>query len=475
MNFRQLLDASALEQAALIRAGDVSSVELAELYLARIAEHDSLLHAYIDVRPEQTLHEARLADRRFPTRAVPPFWGVPIAIKDLNLAAGFFMRMGSRSFSNLFAPRDDRTVARLRAAGFVVLGKTTVPEFGSIPVTEPALHPPTRNPWDLEVTPGGSSGGAAAAVAARLAPIAQGSDGGGSIRIPSALCGLVGIKPSRGRVANMHGFADENILYTDGPIARDLDDACALLDVMAGVTVGTPHWAPPPEASFLALSRREPRPLRVGVCLRSPLATTRADVAASVMRVARVLESRGHHLEERSFPEIDPQDFLLLWRDGMAKLRPPDWNRVEAINSFLLRDGGPIGPRELEHARSRLRAQVEATFRGLDILVTPVVPEGPLPVGAWSHFTPQKMLEEATRVAAFVAGFNVSGQPAVSLPIGRSDRGHPIGVQLVGAEFGEATLLAVAHQVLDALPIDRRWPAGFDPRLAAAAELSDRA
>ena len=467
MKPHSLLDASALEQAALLRRGELTSVELAELYLARIAEHDPRLRAFVDVRPEQTLREARLADRRFPSRDAPPFWGVPIAVKDLNLAAGFHARMGSRSFSNLFAPSDDITVARLRAAGFIVLGKTSVPEFGSLPVTEPALHAPTRNPWDLEVTPGGSSGGAAAAVAARLAPIAQGSDGGGSIRIPSALCGLVGIKPSRGRVANLHGFADEDILYTDGPIARDLDDACALLDVLAGVTVGTPHWAPPPANTFLALSQQPPGKLRIGVCTTSPLASTRDDVAATVSRVARALEDRGHLLEERSFPDIDPADFMLLWRDTISKIRPPDWARVEDVNTFLLREGGPLEPREVFAARQRLRAQVAATFRGLDLLVTPVVPEGPISIGAWAGFSPQAILHDARRMAAFTAGFNVSGQPAVSLPIGTSDAGHPIGVQLVGADFGEAQLLAVARQVLETLPISPAWPVGFDPRRGA--------
>lgn len=473
MTNTSLLDASALEQAALIRRGDISCVELAELYLARIDELNSLIHAFIDVRPEQTLHEARLADRRFPTHDVPPFWGVPIAVKDLNLAAGFFARMGSRSFSNLFVPHDDHTVARLREAGFIVLGKTAVPEFGSIPITEPELHAPTRNPWDLAVTPGGSSGGAAAAVAARLAPLAQGSDGGGSIRIPSALCGLVGIKPSRGRVGNLHGFPDTDILYTDGPIARDLDDACALLDVMAGMTVDTPHWAPPPPESFLALSRRDPGMLRVGVCASTPHAATHSEISAAVQRVARTLEERGHLVEERVFPAVTKDDFMLLWRHTMSFIRPPDRSQIEAVNSYLL-GGAPLHPAEVAGARQRLRAQVDAIFHGLDILITPVVPEGPLPIGAWAGLAPEKIFEEATRIAPFVAGFNVSGQPAVSLPIGFSTRGHPIGVQLVGREFGEGTLLAIARQVLDALPVDRVWPPGFDPRKSATSALSDR-
>jgi amidase len=195
MRDAEILRKSAIEQGGLIRSRALSSEELTEIYLNRIAELDPGLNAFVQVLGDEALRAARKADRDKP----PPgarFHGVPIGIKDLNAVRGSFMRMGSVAFSRFLSPADDLVVARLRRAGFIILGKTSTPELGALPVTEPDTHPPTRNPWDRNVTPGGSSGGSAAAVAADMLPIAQGSDGGGSIRIPAALCGLVGYKPT---------------------------------------------------------------------------------------------------------------------------------------------------------------------------------------------------------------------------------------------------------------------------------------
>src|SRR6185436_10166241 len=217
----EILRKSAVEQGALVRSKALSSVELTQIYLRRIETIDPQLNAFVQVLADEALRAARKADREKP----PPgarFHGVPIGIMDLNAVRGAFLRMGSRAFSRLISPGDDLVVARLRRAGFVILGKTATPELGALPVTEPDTHPPTRNPWDRNVTPGGSSGGSAAAVAADLVPIAQGSDGGGSIRIPASLCGLVGYKPTQGLVENPFGMTDPHIIWTCGPITRSV-------------------------------------------------------------------------------------------------------------------------------------------------------------------------------------------------------------------------------------------------------------
>src|SRR6185503_16448337 len=248
----------ALEQSALIAAGSISSEELVRAYLDRIEKVDPSVSAWTHVMRRSARADARRKDAAIRKRRggkLPPFYGVPVAIKDLNFARGSFTRMGSRAYRWFYSPFDDKVVAQLRRGGFVLLGKVATSELGALPVTEPDIHLPTRNPWRLDITPGGSSGGSAAAVAAHMAPIALGSDGAGSIRIPSSFCHLYGIKPSRGRVPDPYGRPDQHMLSTCGPIARTVDDAAAMLDVMAGVSIGQPHWAPRPEMPFAELAR----------------------------------------------------------------------------------------------------------------------------------------------------------------------------------------------------------------------------
>ena len=236
----------ATEQARLVREGHVSSVELAELYLERIARIDPELNSFVTVRGEEALDDARAADA---ARDAAPFRGVPIAIKDLTATAGIRTTYSSRAFADNIPDFDTAVVRRLREAGFVILGKTNTPEFGTVAFTESELNGATRNPWNPERTPGGSSGGAAAALAAGLVPLAHGTDGGGSIRIPASCCGVFGLKPSRGRVSTAP-FSSLEGLSTSGPITRSVADAAALLDVLAGYEPGDPWWAPPPERPF---------------------------------------------------------------------------------------------------------------------------------------------------------------------------------------------------------------------------------
>jgi amidase len=238
----------ATEQARLVRKRDVSSVELVQLYLDRIERLDPELNSFVTIRSDEALADARAADA---SAAEAPFHGVPIAIKDLTATAGIRTTYSCRAFADNVPDFDTAVVRRIREAGFVIVGKTNTPEFGTVAFTESELNGATHNPWNPALTPGGSSGGAAAAVAAGLVPLAHGTDGGGSIRIPASCCGLFGLKPSRGRISSAP-FSSLEGLSTAGPITRSVADAAALLDVLAGYEPGDPWWAPPPERPFAA-------------------------------------------------------------------------------------------------------------------------------------------------------------------------------------------------------------------------------
>ncbi|WP_375341444.1 amidase [Lyngbya sp. CCY1209] len=297
MNPNDLAFAPALAQAQLIRKGEISPVELVELYLDRIEQFNPQLGCYFTVTAETAIARAHTCAEALakPGAEVPPFWGVPISIKDLNPVAGVPCSYGSQVLKDRVAAFDDGVVARIREAGFIILGKTATPELGSLPYTEPEGFPPARNPWNPDYTPGGSSGGAAAAVAAGLCAIAQGSDGGGSIRGPAFCCGVVGIKPSRGRVSHAPVGDYQNGISTNGPIARTVADAAALLDMMSGYITGDPYWLPDPEASFLSAAGRPPDRLRIAVSTEIPPVGTASEACQeAVTQTAGHLEDLGH-------------------------------------------------------------------------------------------------------------------------------------------------------------------------------------
>ena len=450
----EILDWSALEQARRIRDGDITSEELTDLYLERIADENPRINAFVQVLDERARHAARRADR---ARRVdrPPFLGVPIGVKDLNTVRGSFTRFGSRAFERLFTPFDDATAAQLRRAGFIILGKTATSELGALPVTEPDIHPPTRNPWDLAVTPGGSSGGAGAAVAAGLIPIGQGSDAGGSIRIPASLCHLVGLKPSRGRVENPFQLDDDAIIWTCGPIARDVDDCAALLDVMAGITVGKPHWAPPPDRPFLELAQRAPKNLRIRFAIHPPRSSgvhTDSEIEAAVREVARVLASLGHRVEEASFIDAPLDEFLPIWQKQAADVPVPDWSLTQPVTRWLGEAGKRVTAELAADLTAKLSARVLSWFGDVDVWITPTVAVAPPAIGAWASLSPPEAFARAIQMGLFTAPFNASGQPAVSVPAGLSRRGHPIGAQLVGRACADATVLALAKELERAMP-----------------------
>jgi amidase len=462
-----LLEASAVEQARLVRERTVSCRELAEAYLRRIEALDPTLSAFVEVTADAARAQARSYDRLGRSAPRPAFFGVPIGVKDLNLLRGARTRFGTRALPALLAPVDDAVVALLRRAGFVFLGKTTTSELGAMPVTEPDIHPPTRNPWHTGRSAGGSSGGAAAAVAAGLLPIAQASDGAGSVRIPASFNHLYGFKPSRGRVPEPFHQDDARVLYTMGPLARTVEDAAALLDVLAGLEAGAPHWAPAPPRRFVERMRRPPPRLRVRFTARHPLCEVDADERAAVLRAAAALESLGHHVEEGDMIAGSVDDFLALWPEIIRLFPIRDWSLTQPVTSWLAGLGRGTPPERLRALHADFERHVLAWFEGADIWLTPTVPVPPPEVGAFGGLEPAESFARASILGFFTAPFNVSGQPAASLPAGVSGAGLPVGVQLVGKPLADATLLALSRQLEEAMPWAHRrpplWPARPTP------------
>ena len=306
----------ATEQARLVRAREVSSGELVQLYLERIERIDPELNAFVTVCAEEALASARVADE---SAAQSPFHGVPVAVKDLTATAGIRTTYSCRGFAENVPDFDTAVVRRIRDAGFVLLGKTNTPEFGTVAFTESELNGATHNPWNAALTPGGSSGGAAAALAAGLVPLAHGSDGGGSIRIPASCCGVFGLKPSRGRVSSAP-FSSLEGLSTSGPLTRSVADAAAFLDVLAGYEPGDPWWAPPPGRPFADEIGESPGRLRVAVTTSPPIdASVHPECVAATRSAATLLEELEHDVEDAA-PSWDIpgliDDFITVWQIG---------------------------------------------------------------------------------------------------------------------------------------------------------------
>ncbi|MDP9866114.1 MULTISPECIES: amidase [Streptosporangium] len=452
-------DLTALEQAAAVRSGEISPVEIAEHYLDRIARLDPEVGAYVTVTREMALEQAGKAEARvLAGEELPPLLGVPIPIKDLNLVKDVPIHFGSATYEDFVAPVDDSVVERLRDAGTVMLGKTATPEFGLPCYTETSLSPPTRTPWDLSRSAGGSSGGAAAAVAAGLAPAAQGSDGAGSIRIPASVCGLYGIKPTRGRISSAPIIPDLAGLSTNGPITRTVADAAALLDVMTHDNPGDLYYAPPPElGTFTAYVGRDPGRLRIARYAEPlvPGAEVDPEVLAAYEHASAELAALGHEVVDIAppfTPDLVPQ-FVTLWY-AFACMHPVDLGKQERLRPLTawLRGRGFATPApDFLQAQSALQL---ATRFGLmvtdqyDAVLTPTVTQPPRPVGWFEDVAePEETFERMKRFAAFPAIYNVSGQPAVNLPLHWTPDGLPVGVMLAGRFGDEGTLISLSAQV----------------------------
>jgi amidase len=472
----RLHDLTALEQAAAVRAGEVSPTELVEHSLARIEALDGGLGAFLTVTPEQALAAARSAETRLAEGGdLPPLLGVPTAIKDLNNTAGIRTTFGSRAMADFVPADDDAVVTKLAAAGTISLGKTNTPEFGFPCYTDNDLVGPARCPWDTTRLAGGSSGGAAVAVAAGFVPFAQGSDGGGSIRIPAGINGLFGIKPTRGRISNAPYGADVTGLGINGPLARTVRDAAAMLDAMAGPVLGDPAWAPPlpPGETFLGSADRVPGRLRIGRFLQSAMPDVQLDpeVTAAFEDASALLTGLGHHVEDVPAGLLGPDvlaSFERVWAlSGTTLPVPPERvGELRPLTRELRARGLAMSAQDAMESMIALRLFsrrfLEATA-GFDVLVAPICTMTPRPLGWFdADGDGAEDFERNKRYAAFTALFNVTGQPAVSVPLYWTAGGLPIGTMLVGRPADEATLLALSAQVEAARPWAHRHPAVWE-------------
>jgi len=461
-----LHDLSALEQAAAIRAGELTAVELTEHYLRR---SEQVPGAFVTLTPDVAMEQARAADAAVAAgTAEGELFGVVCPVKDLNFMVGANARMGSAVF-DLPSYEDDYVVKAMRDAGLVFTGKTTTPEFGLPCYTErePQVSAPARCVWDPERTAGGSSGGAAVAVASGLAPIAHGSDGGGSIRIPASASttSCAGSRPTDSPVPTIRDPIGD--LVTSGPLARTVADAAALLDVMSVEFPGDPFHSPRGQ-HFLAAAHSPIGPLRVAVCTEPIIADVGLDPQSrtAVENAAKLLSDLGHEVETtaRPFgPDLVAQ-FEAVWHvlALLTPVMPDDEPRLQPLTRHLRELGRGVTGIQLATAVSLLRIQTRATlarWSAYDAIVMPTV-NGPAPLvtDIVDPDDPARDFENQKRWAAFTAAFNMTGQPAVSVPLHWTPEGLPIGVMLVGRMFAEETLIALAAQLERAQPWHQRKP-----------------
>jgi amidase len=464
------------EYAAALADGRVSSAELVDQTIDSIDATQSTLNAFRVVRPDAARAEAAQADRRLAAGERLPLLGVPVAIKDDVDLANHPTSFGC---AGPFAVKDEdcEMVRRLRNAGAVIVGKTNTPEVGLYPFTEGAAFGITRNPWSLDHTPGGSSGGSAAAVAAGIVPAAIGSDGAGSVRIPAAWCNLVGVKPQRGRISTWPERESFNGLTCIGPLTRTVADAALLLDVLAGNHPEDLHAPPHPPEPFTQAAAREPRPLRIAISLRHAFSGAPVrlhhEIEAGARRIGKVLAELGHTVTEHH-PSYGLMGLSLVARgeSGVHEWvqRAPNHSLLDARTRSTAQVGGILSKTVLPLARRlerRFQGRIGSIFHAHDVLIAPTSASTPLPVGrtaGLSSFATQQVIASA---CPYAWPWNVLGWPGVSIPAGLSSDGLPFGVQLLGPANSEALLLSLAAQ----LERVERWHERIAPLAAGTLSL----
>ena len=458
---------SALEIATLVRDKQLSPVELTTALLARIEALDPRVNAFCLVTAELARAAAREAEiavmKREPLGALH---GVPVSLKDVLYTRGVRTTGGSRLFADLIPEEDNVAVGRLKAAGAIILGKTNTSEFGHKALTDNPLFGVTRNPWDPTRTPGGSSGGAAAAVASGLGPVALGTDGGGSVRIPAGFCGLVGVKPSFGRVPQTPGFPGWDHIGTTGPLARTVRDAAAVLDVIAGGDDRDRTSLPREPGSYLQACDQDVRGLHVAWTPDLGYAAVDERVLEICGNAAAEFEGLGCHVEvvnpgwespEEAFATIVAAQFYAAWADALPA-READ---MDASLVRLIRRGGAVTAREYLTAMAKVSAywqEVHIFLARFDLLLTPTAAVPPFALGAG---VPREIAgQEVSRLGwmPFTYPFNLTGQPAASVPAGWTEDGVPVGLQIVGRRHADRTVLAAAAAFEAACPWRDRRP-----------------
>jgi amidase len=462
----------ALELAAALRRRELSAVELLEACVSAVDELDPQLNAVIWRDDEAARAAAAEADRRLAAGEQAPFLGVPMPIKDLTPVAGWPVSYGSRGGPAGSSGESELVVDALVRAGFVLCGRTNTPEFGVLTVAENSRYGISRNPWDTNRSPGGSSGGAAAAVAGGMFPIAHANDGGGSIRIPASYCGLVGLKPSRGRVPRLAQSWLGAVV--EGVVTRTVADTAAVLDAIAGPDPLAWYNAPAPARPFAEETDTPPGALRIGLMAQAPLGIpTDESCTVAARAAAATLEELGHTVEEVEVPTISEEmipSFIVLTVGGLADYEGVDWSAVEPHIAHQRAQSSEMGAYDYVLAARALellsRRELVRWGRDFDVLLTPTSAILPPVAGAIleaQHATPDQPVLDVVGSVSFTAFGNVTGLPAVSLPLHRTDAGLPVGVQLVGGPWQEARLIALAAQLEQASPWAERRPALAQP------------
>jgi amidase/aspartyl-tRNA(Asn)/glutamyl-tRNA(Gln) amidotransferase subunit A len=453
----------------LVRKGDLRPREVAEFFLARIERYNPTVGAYMTVTADRALADAKRVESERASASTMPLYGIAYSLKDLTPTKDIITTSGSRNYANSL-PVDDAVIAvKLRAAGGILLGKTTTPEFGGRPTTEGGLCPTARNPWNLDYNAGGSSGGAAAQVAAGLGPLAEGSDGGGSIRGPSSNSGVVGLKPSRGRLtyAPFRGEAWGGFA-TRGPIARTVRDTALMLDVLSGPVVGDPYWAPPPERPFSDAVQFAPSKLRLAAIAETQLGPVDSDVARAFESACVAMREMGHSVEPI---ELDPGAMLLecarsLICVGIAAIPITNMEWVDPVVREMFNEGQKLSAAEYVNLVAVMHNTARDIVQRLDpfdALLTPTMTKPAMRNGTFPS-RPDRYLEELWTWIAFEYPFNATGQPAITLPAGFSEEGLPIGLQIVGRPNGEFELLSLAAAYEKARPWKHKRPPLFDQK-----------
>ncbi len=463
----ELVWRSAVEIAALIRSKQVSPVDVTEAALARLGALNPRLNAFCLVTDDLARRAAREVEIAL-TKGEPlgPLAGVPVSIKDVIFTRGVRTTGGSRLFAEAVPEEDAVAVGRLKAAGAVVLGKTNTSEFGHKAVTDNPLFGPTRNPWNLDMTPGGSTGGGAAAVASGIGPVAVGTDGGGSLRIPAAFCGVYGLKPSWGRVPQYPTFPGWDLVSCTGPITRTVRDAALTLDVIAGGDDRDRHSLPAERGSYLEACDESIKGLHVAWTPGLGDSSLDPRVQALCENAAGEFEALGCHVEvvnpgwedvQDTFSTLIAAQFYAAWSDQL----PDSEALMDRTLVKFVRRGGGVSARDYLLARDRVAAfwqEVQTFLARFDLLLTPTVAVPPFPIG---EAPPREIAGQPVSVLGwmpFTFPFNLTGQPAASVPAGFTDDGLPVGLQIVGRRHADRTVLAASAAYEAACPWAERRP-----------------
>jgi amidase len=444
---------SALELSNLIHKKEISPLELTKFYLARIAKIDDQLGSFVHVARDSALEDAKqkteILGQTQDTSTLPLFFGIPTAIKDLYPVTGMPISYGNAFIKDQISEYDAGIVSKIKQAGLIILGKTATSELGSLPYTESVGLPPSRNPYNLDYTSGGSSGGAAAAVASGLIPVAPASDGGGSVRGPAFCCGLVGLKPSRGRISNAPVGDYQGGIATHGCLSRTVADSAALLDVLSGYITGDPYWLSNPNISFLEAMKQKTKPLKIAFATSVlPSGSADAILQTQITETAHLLEDMGHSLTE-TCPDFTSlvEPFIILWQSGVSSVSFPD-EILTPMNRWLKSQCDSLSDYlQAVHKMQVISRQIVGFFDHFDVLLLPTYLRPPIKVGEWAELPPQETLPKIIDWINPCPPFNATGQPAIAIPTGFTDSGLPIGVQLVGKPTDEMTILQLAYQL----------------------------